>query len=125
MYHIMRRGSQWDDILPDDVDRQEIRKKLAASEPRSQWVRVDRLSCKYELRQYRAVTRQEFERRMEARRMDVRVEEGLKVLRRGGVGSEPFKSANARLHTAMKEETRIESAQDHRRRRTKTTHVMG
>ena len=66
---------------------------LAAPEHRPQWVRVDRLLGEHGLQQDTAAGRQEFERRMEARRLEPRDEQGLKALRRGWyLGSEDFKN---------------------------------
>jgi hypothetical protein len=66
---------------------------LAASEHRPQWVRVDRLLGEHGLQQDSPVARQEFERRMEARRLETGDEEGLKALRRGWcLGSTEFKA---------------------------------
>ena len=65
---------------------------LAAPEHRPHWIRVDRLLGEHGLPGDTSTARQEFERRMEARRLEPGDEEGLKALRRGWcVGSEPFK----------------------------------
>jgi REP element-mobilizing transposase RayT len=66
---------------------------LAAPEHRPRWVRVDRLLGEHGLQQDTPAARQEFERRMEARRLENGDEEGLKALRRGWcLGSEDFKN---------------------------------
>jgi putative transposase len=65
---------------------------LAAPEHRPRWVRVDRLLGEHGLGADTAAARQEFERRMEARRLQPGEEEGLKALRRGWLlGSEGFR----------------------------------
>jgi putative transposase len=65
---------------------------LAAPEHRPQWMRVDRLLGEHGLQQDTAAARQEFERRMEARRLEKSDEESLKALRRGWcLGSAEFK----------------------------------
>src|SRR5260370_675421 len=65
---------------------------LAAPQHRPQWMRVDRLLGEHGLQQDSAAARQEFESRMEARRLEPGDEEGLKALRRGWcLGSEHFK----------------------------------
>jgi hypothetical protein len=56
---------------------------LAAPEHRPRWVRVDRLLGEHGLQQDTATARQDFERRMEARRLEPGDEQGLKALRRG------------------------------------------
>ena len=56
---------------------------LAAPEHRPGWMRVDRLLGEHGLGSDLAANRQEFERRMEARRLAETDEEALKVLRRG------------------------------------------
>jgi len=64
---------------------------LAAPEHRPQWVRVDRLLGEHGLQQDTPAARQEFERRMEARRLGDD-EQGLKALRRGWcLGSDDFR----------------------------------
>lgn len=64
---------------------------LAAPAHRPKWVRVDRLLGEHGLPQDTAAARQEFERRLEARRLEPGDEKGLKALRRGWcVGSEEF-----------------------------------
>ena len=66
---------------------------LAAPEHRPQWVRVDRLLGEHGLQEDTAASREEFERRMEARRLEETDPEALKVLRRGWcLGSQEFKS---------------------------------
>jgi hypothetical protein len=66
---------------------------LAAPEHRPRWVRVDRMLGEHGLQQDTPAARQEFERRMEARRLENGDEEGLKALRRGWcLGSEDFKN---------------------------------
>ena len=65
---------------------------LAAPEHRPQWVRVDRLLGEHGLQHDTAAARQEFERRMEARRMETGDEPSLKALRRGWcLGGEDFR----------------------------------
>ena len=65
---------------------------LAAPQHRPGWVRVDRLLGEHGLWADTAAARQEFERRMEARRLEAGDEEGLKALRRGWLlGSEGFR----------------------------------
>ena len=65
---------------------------LAAAEHRPAWLRVDRLLGEHGIPQDSAAGRQEFERQMEARRLEEADEEALKPLRRGWcLGSEPFR----------------------------------
>jgi putative transposase len=65
---------------------------LAAPEHRPAWLRVDRLLGEHGIQQDSAAGRQEFERQMEARRLEEADEEALKPLRRGWcLGSEPFR----------------------------------
>lgn len=65
---------------------------LAAAEHRPGWMRVDRLLGEHGLGQDTAGHRQEFERWMEARRLDETDEGALKRLRRGWcLGGENFK----------------------------------
>ncbi len=65
---------------------------LAASEHRPQWIRVDRLLGEHGIQQDTPAGRQEFERRMETRRLEETDEEALKVFRRGWcLGSEEFR----------------------------------
>src|SRR5262249_16736545 len=65
---------------------------LAAPEHRPVWVRVDRLLGEHGLQQDSPAAREEFERRMEARRLEPGEEEGLKALRCGWyLGSEDFR----------------------------------
>ena len=65
---------------------------LATPEHRPRWIRVDRLLGEHGLPGDTGGARQEFERRMEARRLEPGDEEGLKALRRGWcLGSEDFK----------------------------------
>ena len=65
---------------------------LAAPEHRPRWVRVDRLLGEHGLAQDSAAARQEFERRMEARRLEIGDEEGYEALRRGWLlGGEEFR----------------------------------
>ena len=65
---------------------------LAAPEHRPGWVRVDRLLGEYGIQQDSPAGRQEFERHMEARRLEEADEEEIKALRRGWcLGSEPFR----------------------------------
>jgi len=65
---------------------------MAAPEHRPGWVRVDRLLAEHGLGGDSATNRQEFERRMEARRLADADEETFRVLRRGWcLGSGAFK----------------------------------
>jgi hypothetical protein len=65
---------------------------LAAPEHRPRWVRVDRLLGEHGLQEDTPAARQEFERRMELRRLEAGEEESLKALRRGWcLGSEDFR----------------------------------
>ena len=65
---------------------------LAAPEHRPKWMRVDRLLGEHGLQPDSPSAREQFERRMEAQRLEVGDEEGLKTLRRGWcLGSEQFK----------------------------------
>jgi putative transposase len=65
---------------------------VAAREHRPGWVRVDRLLGEHGIQRDTAAGRQEFERRMEARRCEETDEEALKIFRRGWVlGSEEFR----------------------------------
>ena len=65
---------------------------LAAPEHRPKWMRVDRLLGEHGLTQDTAAGRQEFERRLEARRLEPGDEERLRALRRGWcLGTEGFK----------------------------------
>src|SRR5437899_11635331 len=65
---------------------------LAASEHRPHWIRVDRLLGEHGIQQDTPAGRQEFERRMETRRLEETDEEALKVFRRGWcLGSEEFR----------------------------------
>jgi hypothetical protein len=67
---------------------------LAAPEHRPQWLRVDRLLGEHGLQQDTPAARQQFELRMEARRLEPGDEEGLKALRRGWcLGGEEFRTA--------------------------------
>jgi hypothetical protein len=66
---------------------------LAAPEHRPNWVRVDRLLGEHGIQQDSAAGRQEFERRMEVRRLEEADEKALKQLRRGWcLGSQEFRS---------------------------------
>jgi REP element-mobilizing transposase RayT len=66
---------------------------LAAAAHRPQWMRVDRLLGEHGLSQDTAQARQEFERRMEARRLVEGDEEALRALRQGWcLGSQEFKA---------------------------------
>jgi len=116
IYHLMDRGDRQEDIFVDDVDRQDFLKTLAeacrktdwqvhayclmrnsgaylaAPEHRPGWVRVDRLLGEHGIQEDSAAGRQEFERHMEARRLEEADEEALKPLRRGWcLGSEEFR----------------------------------
>ncbi len=65
---------------------------LAAPEHRPGWIRVDRVLGEHGLTEDTAATRQEFERRMEARRREEADQAALKSLRRGWyLGSQEFK----------------------------------
>ena len=65
---------------------------LAASEHRPGWMRVDRLLGEHGIQDDSAAGRQEFERHMEARRLEEADEEELQPLRRGWcLGSEQFR----------------------------------
>jgi putative transposase len=65
---------------------------LASPQHRPHWIRVDRLLGEHGLPAVNSAARREFERRMEARRLEPADEEGLKALRRGWcVGSGDFK----------------------------------
>jgi putative transposase len=102
---------------------------LSAREHRPGWVRVDRVLGEHGIQADTAKGRQQFERRMEARRSEKIDEESLKALRRGWcVGSEAFRdqmlalmddklgesharelrqeNANAKADRIMKEELR-------------------
>lgn len=65
---------------------------LAAPQHRPGWMRVDRLLGEHGLPEDTPAARQEFERRLEARRLEPGDEAGLKALRRGWcLGSREFK----------------------------------
>ena len=65
---------------------------LAATKHRPGWIRVDRLLAEHGIRRDTAAGRQEFERRMEARRLEGVAAESLTALRRGWcLGSEAFR----------------------------------
>jgi hypothetical protein len=65
---------------------------LAAPEHRPRWMRADRLLGEQGLARDTAAAREEFERRMEARRLEPGDQEGLRALRRGScLGREGFK----------------------------------
>ena len=65
---------------------------VAAKEHRPAWMRVDRLLGEHGIQEDTAAGRQEFERRMEDRRMQEEDEEQLKPLRRGWcLGSPEFR----------------------------------
>ena len=65
---------------------------LAASQHRPGWIRVDRLLGEHGIARDSAAGRQEFERRMEARRLEQAAPASLKALRRGWcLGSEAFR----------------------------------
>ncbi len=65
---------------------------MAAPEHRPSWIRVDRLLGEHGIQEDGAAGRQEFERRMEARRREEMDEAALKPFRRGWcLGSEQFK----------------------------------
>lgn len=65
---------------------------LAAPEHRPQWVRVDRLLGEHGLQEDTPAARRQFERRMEARRMEAGEEPALEPLRHGWcLGSEDFR----------------------------------
>ncbi len=65
---------------------------LAAPEHRPGWIRVDRLLGEHGLQQDTPAAREQFERQMEARRLEETDETALKVFRRGWChGSEQFR----------------------------------
>jgi REP element-mobilizing transposase RayT len=65
---------------------------LAAPEHRPQWIRTDRLLGEHGIQQDTASGRREFEKRMEARRLEETDEAALKVFRRGWcLGGPEFK----------------------------------
>ncbi len=65
---------------------------VAAPEHRPQWIRVDRLLGEHGIQQDSANARPEFERQMEARRLEAVDEEALQALRRGWcLGGEVFR----------------------------------
>ena len=65
---------------------------LAATKHRPGWIRVDRLLAEHGIRRDTVAGRQEFERRMEARRLEGVAAESLTALRRGWcLGSEAFR----------------------------------
>ena len=65
---------------------------LAEAEHRPGWIRVDRLLGEHGIGQDSAAGRQEFERQMEARRLDEQDEAALRPFQRGWcLGSEEFK----------------------------------
>ena len=65
---------------------------LAAGKHRPEWVRVDRLLGEHGIAGNSASERQEFERRMEERRLEEGDAEGLQMIRRGWfIGSKAFK----------------------------------
>ena len=66
---------------------------LAAPEHRPKWMRVDRLLGEHGLTQDTAAARQEFERHLEARRLEPGDQERLRALRRGWcLGTQGFKN---------------------------------
>jgi REP element-mobilizing transposase RayT len=66
---------------------------LAAPEHRPQWIRVDRLLGEHGIQEDTAAARQEFERRMEARRFEEADEASLSVFRRGWcLGGKEFRN---------------------------------
>ncbi len=65
---------------------------VAAPEHRPRWIRVDRLLGEHGIQRATAAARQEFERRMEARRLEETDEEALNIFRRGWcLGGEEFR----------------------------------
>src|SRR6266581_4957352 len=65
---------------------------LAAPEHRPQWIRVDRLLGEHGIQQDTAAAREEFERRMEAQRLEESNPEALRIFRRGWcLGSQRFR----------------------------------
>ena len=65
---------------------------LSAPAHRPKWIRVDRLLGEHGLRADTAAVREQFERQMEARRLEEADEEALKAFRRGWfIGSEAFR----------------------------------
>lgn len=89
---------------------------LAAREHRPRWLRVDRLLGEHGIQQDTALSRQEFERRMEARRAEESGEE-VEELRRGWcLGSAEFRARmlermEGKLGEHHSGETRLETAQ--------------
>ena len=90
---------------------------LAAAAHRPEWIRVDRLLAEHGIQRDSAEGRQEFERRMEARRLEEAGPESLKALRRGWyLGSEAFRqelleSIEGKLGQHHSGELRRESAE--------------
>jgi REP element-mobilizing transposase RayT len=65
---------------------------VAAPEHRPQWIRVERLLGEHGIQRDTAAARQQFERRMEARRLEETDDEALKTFRRGWcVGGDEFR----------------------------------
>ena len=70
---------------------------LAVPEHRPAWIRVDRLLGEHGIQRDKARGRQEFERRMEARRLEAADDAALKALRRGWLfGQRGFPRGNAK-----------------------------
>ena len=103
MCHVMSRGNRREDIparagqlQPEErllaYPWSSLAYYLAAPEHRPQRVRVDRLLGEHGLQHDTPASQQEFERRLEARRLEAGDEQSLKALRRGWrLGSEDFK----------------------------------
>jgi putative transposase len=95
---------------------------LAATEHRPSWMRVDRLLGEHGIQDDHAKSRQEFETRMEARRLESEDEESLRRIRRGWyLGSDEFKGQmiermDSRLTSNHNRELRQEDAQAKGRR---------
>ena len=110
IYHVMDRGDRREDIFVDGVDRQDLLRPraeacqktgwqvhgmvvwyFAAPEHRPGWIRVGRLLGEHGISQDSATGRQEFERQMEARRLEGQDEAALRPFRRGWcLASEEF-----------------------------------
>jgi len=90
---------------------------LAVAAHRPEWIRVDRLLAEHGIQRDSAEGRQEFERQMEARRLEEAGPESLKALRRGWyLGSEAFRqemleSMEGKLGQHHSGELRRESAE--------------
>jgi hypothetical protein len=97
--HVMDRGDRREEIFVDDVDRQDLLKTLAkagqktgwqvhgmevwhlgAPELCPGWVRLDRLLGEHGIGQDSAAGRQDFERQMQARRLEEQNEAAFEAL---------------------------------------------